>query len=979
MPLQDARAQLPSDEHFTLFGRFAIGRKSRRLWAEGKALASNERATELLIALIDAGGRIVSIEQLQQHVWPGSSVSANSVQALVSQLRNVLGDDRDVIETVPRRGYRFAAEWCDIRDEWAGPDGRRAAVDPPRCEWHDMRDAGRHEERVAGLLDDDIEHRPLIGRDAELSELLMLAPKHRLITLTSPGGNGKTRLAREAALCTSALFPDGVAYVELADLTLPELVPDVIAAKILPVSSHASSGPGGLIEHLTNRRMLLVIDHCDHLAQEVASLVETWLSVTEVCVIVCAEAPLFIAEERVLPVAPLRFGGRPASAAALDTADTPLSDACRLLVAQLESNGGRPSAGRVDATPDRTRDRPLDATLESISRALSGNPLALALAARQIARAVRGRTTLDSAAEDWNARWRRLMQHRTGSHEIAPEPATLVSSVVALAYGALDTAAQHVLCCVSLIGGPFDLADACAVSIRPEETGTGDTEDRLPAIVANLIDAGLVDAGPSADPGGHFEVPRPVRRFIRGILTHRFDHADLSARHAKWVVRKISPPSGRDGRPADKRRDSAPTLADLRRALGFSGNAGYPRIAIQLLQHSGAIWIGARLAREWLTWIRRVLEHDLSRPVLKIRDHMLLYLSVAQSMQHATSTAEVVASWWRVYELATACADDDNRVLALSLLLMRSLEAGFNDDSPELLMQVRARILHECASSSSHQGFALLHGALLTFDGRHDEAIRLFAPPDGHAPPVGERPDRQWPETGTPDYVAVVSDNALAMSLWLTGAHTIAHPLLLRALQDARHPSDPIARCAAAMMACVLFLLEGNTQRVAQQARLLLEIAQRNGLQGWTSVGCSFLQWTHAIDETHDEACKLTRLALGNLARGHTTIVDLVVLERFRGLVLSKVDVSMLVPQFEQMIANLSAGGRRWLMPEAWRVYAVIQHHAGLPAEHVHAALEQAAHEARQQRASLLWRRISATREQIVPSRKAEEGRDTIT
>ncbi|AOR72444.1 hypothetical protein BBJ41_32900 [Burkholderia stabilis] len=974
MPLHDVRTQRPSDEHFTLFGRFAIGRTSRCLWAEGKALALNERATDLLITLVDAGGRIVSIEQLQQHVWPGSSVSATSVQALVSQLRTVLGDDRDVIETVPRRGYRFAAEWCDIRDEWVGPDGRSDAVDPAKCALRDMLQAGRRDERAAGSLDDDVEHPPLIGRDAELSELLMLAPKHRLITLTSPAGNGKTRLAHEAALRTAPLFRDGVAYVDLVDLTLPELIADVIAAKIRPFSPHASSGSAGLVEQLTDRRMLLVIDHCDHLAQEVAALVETVLNATEVCLIVCAEAPLFIAEECVLPLAPLRFGGRSSFDAAPDVPDTPASDACRLLVAQLEASGVWPSAERIGTTSERTCTVPFDAILEPISRALSGNPLALELAARQIARAVRGRTTIASALEDWYARWRRLTLHRTGSHEVATGPAALVSSVVAMAYATLDTAAQHVLCCVSLIGGPFDLADACAVSIRPEETGTRDAEDRLQTIMSSLIDAGLVDAGPSADPGGPLEVPRPVRRFALEILTHRSDYADLSVRHAKWVVQKISPPPGRDGAPADPRRDHAPTLADLRRALGFSSSAGYPRIVVELLRHSGPVWIGARLASEWLAWIRRVLEHDPSRPALKVRDHMLLYLSVAQSVQHVASTADVIASWWRVYELATACADDGNRVLALSLLLMRSLEAGFNDDSPELLMQVRARILHECATSSSHRGFALLHGALLTFDGRHDEAISLFSPPDENAWPVGERQ-----ETNTPDYVAVVSDNALAMSLWLTGAHTISHPLLLRALQDARQSTDPIARCATAMLACVLCLLEGNTQRVAQQARLLLEIAQRNGLQGWTSVGRSFLQWTRAIDETHDEACALTRLALGNLARGHTTIVDLVVLERFCGLVLSKVDVSILIPQLEQMIANLPGGGRRWLMPEAWRVYAVIQHRAGLPAEKVHAALEQAAHEARQQRASLLWRRISATREHIVSSHKAEEGHDTTT
>ncbi|OXJ06788.1 winged helix-turn-helix domain-containing protein [Burkholderia sp. AU6039] len=985
-----AKTHLPSDEHFTLFRRFAIGRQSRQLWANGKALSLNERATELLITLIDAGGRIVSIEQLQQHVWPEVPVSANSVQALVSQLRNVLGDDRDVIETVPRRGYRFGAERCDIREERVSHVSRSDADDPKKHTLYGVPPVGTQDEQVVNGFH-NAGRQLLIGRDAEISELLMLVPKHRLITLTSAGGNGKTCLAREVALRTATMFRDGVFYVELAELTLPELIPDAIAAQIPAFSLNTTSGLDGLVEQLTGRETLLIIDDCDHLAHEIAMVVDALLSATKLCMIVCAEAPLFIAGEYVTPLAPLRFWVRSTPDTSLDVQNAPPSDASRMLIAQLEECGvwfaNDTGAATLDSTrialPNVTQSMHPQVDLESVCRALCGNPLALAVAARQIAYTMRGRTALGKAIDDWKAHWRRLMQHRTGSGEVTPRPATLVSSVVAMAYDKLDASTQRVLCCVSLIAGSFDFADARAICLQAEESRAPDKEDTLQVVMSNLIDAGLMDEYSSNNPGRLFEVPKVVRRFALETLRNLYDQGDLSKRHAQWVVEQIGNASCPDSKhaagPASYlHHNRAPSIGDIRRALGFSVHARYIQVAAQLLRHSAPIWVAARLSNEWLAWTDRVLKRDFSRPTLKVRDHMLLHLSLAESMQHAMSTtsADTIAAWWRVYELATACADDENRLQALALLLMRSLEAGFNGDSPELLMQVRTRIAHECASSSRHRGFALLRGALLTFDGRHDDAISLFSPPDEKTESVSGYSNGKENETYYPDYVAVVSDNALAMSLWLTGAHSISHPTLLRALQGARQQSDPVARCAAEMMASVLFLLEGNTQRVAQHARLLLEVARCNGLHGWTSIGHAFLQWTRAIDETHDEARKLTQLALDNLARGHTTIVDLVALERFSALALNQVCGAVLIRQFEQMITNLRNGGRKWLIPEAMRVYAIMQHRAGLPKENVRAALEQAAYEARQQRTSLLWRRISATIEQILPSRGTEAAKN---
>ncbi|RXV65743.1 hypothetical protein D1006_37630 [Burkholderia stabilis] len=962
--------------HVTLFGRFALDRDARVLYVEGSALAINERAMEVLIALVDAGGKIVSIEQFQQRLRPVASVMAHSVHALVSQLRRALGDDRDMIETVPRRGYRFAAEWYDLRDQLGTSDNETHAPAADAYAAPGLRQANGRDDRVDPAPERDAARKLLIGRDAELSELSMRVSQHRLVTLMGAYGNGKTRLAHEAALRTAALFQDGIVRIELAGPTLPEGIADAIAAQLPPQPQPAAPGLDGLIARLAGRRTLLIVDDCDPLAHEVGAVVDALLVATDVCVIVCAEAPLFIAGEYVLPLAPLRFALRPTNDASPAVPDAPPSDACQLLAAQLEAYGAQFANEAAGAASNGTPGRAdpavsLQRNLESICRALSGNPLALDLAARQIAGASRGRTTLAESVAAWDARWRRLMLQRTGSRELALPPAALVPTVVAHAYAALDARAQHVLCCASLFAGPFDLADAHAVSAEDDATRISDDDSAMHAVVSTLIDAGLLVEHPSIDAGRLLRLPTAVRRFALDLLAHRHDYARVGARHALRVAERLGETDGRDDEPARR----APALADVRRAVGWSIDARHFQIAARLLQHSGPLWAAARLTREWMIWTGRILDHDLSRSILKVRDLMLLQLTLAQAMQQempAPPPTDTIAAWWRVYELATACADDDSRLHALSVLLLRTLEAGFSDDSPELLMRVRARIAQECDVSSSHRSFALLRGALLTLDGRHDEAIELLSPHDAPVPASDVdcgSADVPAPDMCRPDYITAVADNALTISLWLTGAQAIAHPALLHALQGARQQSDPLSRCAAAMMACVLFLLEGDASRVGQQARLLVEVAQRNGLAGWRNIGRSFLLWIQAIDDTRDETRQLIQLALRNLARGHVSIIDLAMLDQFAGMALNLAGGPALNRLFEQMSANLPDSGRRWLLPEVLRVHAVLRHRAGVPAGDVRTLLEQAAHEARRQRASLLEHRISVTMEQIAPSR----------
>ncbi|NIF75483.1 HTH domain-containing protein, partial [Burkholderia sp. Ap-962] len=92
------------------FSRFWLLRDAGLLIADGEIVAIGARPLAILILLIDANGRAVPVATLRDAVWPGLEVDTNTVQSQISALRRALGDDRDLIETVPGRGYRFAGD-----------------------------------------------------------------------------------------------------------------------------------------------------------------------------------------------------------------------------------------------------------------------------------------------------------------------------------------------------------------------------------------------------------------------------------------------------------------------------------------------------------------------------------------------------------------------------------------------------------------------------------------------------------------------------------------------------------------------------------------------------------------------------------------------------------------------------------------------------------------------------------------------------
>ncbi|GAA4436294.1 hypothetical protein GCM10023148_42900 [Actinokineospora soli] len=119
-----------------------------------------------------------------------------------------------------------------------------------------------------------------VGRQDEVAEVRRLLGEARLVTLTGPGGVGKTRLALQVAQRSVRAFADGAVFVELAELRDGDLLPNHVAERI---GLHDQSGRGALdavLEFLRDRRALLVLDNCEHLVDACASLVD---AVTAAC------------------------------------------------------------------------------------------------------------------------------------------------------------------------------------------------------------------------------------------------------------------------------------------------------------------------------------------------------------------------------------------------------------------------------------------------------------------------------------------------------------------------------------------------------------------------------------------------------------------------------------------------------------------------------------------------------------------------
>ena len=321
-------------------GRFELQPGERRLLVDGEQAAVGARALDLLIALAARPGHLFTKSELLDRVWPGLVVEEANLQVQISNLRKLLGPD--LIATVPGRGYRFTAS--------APATDARPAATP-------------HTNLPAEL-------QPLYGRDDDLALVRGLLAGHRLVSIVGAGGIGKTCLAHAAAHQRLAEHPDGVWLIELAPLADSALLPSTVAQMLGVQLPGRHSTLDELVMLLQPRRLLLLLDNCEHLLEATSLLANALLTRTpHVRLLVTGQEPLRLAGEYQYRLGPL--GVPPAEATDPRTALG--FGAVRLFVERVQALDLRFQLGAAQTV-----------AVADICRQLDGLALAIELAAARV-------------------------------------------------------------------------------------------------------------------------------------------------------------------------------------------------------------------------------------------------------------------------------------------------------------------------------------------------------------------------------------------------------------------------------------------------------------------------------------------------------------------------------------------------------------------------------------------------------------------
>ncbi len=346
-----------------------------------------------------------------------------------------------------------------------------------------------------------------VGRGTEIESLADLVRFSSLVTLTGVGGVGKTRLALQVAAEVVPHFPDGAWMCEFAPVTDPAAVWEALAASLRVQAFPGRSLEESVLEYLTAKHLLLVLDNCEHLLAAIAPQADAITQrCPEVTMLATSREGLGVAGERMVAVRSL--GVPPAG-----------DDVDALLGAEaVQLFSDRATAAKHDfVLTERNA-----GTVGVLCRRLDGIPLAIELAAARVR---------SLSPEDLVARLDQRFKLLTGGSRAALERHQTLRSTIDWSYDLLEATEQKALDRLSVFAGGCDLAAAEAVLADDDLDGL-DVVDAL----GHLVDKSLVIADADADGGVRYRLLESIRQYARERLEASGETAGVRRRHADHYV-----------------------------------------------------------------------------------------------------------------------------------------------------------------------------------------------------------------------------------------------------------------------------------------------------------------------------------------------------------------------------------------------------------------------------------------------------------
>jgi predicted ATPase/DNA-binding winged helix-turn-helix (wHTH) protein len=812
MRMKDRRSSHPKDVFF--FDPFSLFAAERLLKKADEPIPLGGRALDILIALAERAGEVVPYQELISTVWPGVTVEIVNLRSQIAAIRKALGDGGEgtrYISNISGRGY------CLVAPVTRSSVGQTALVGvmPPA-------------ERVRRLPP---RLTRMVGRDDTVRALAERLQTSRFVSIVGPGGVGKTTVAISVAHTLVDGFHGAVFFADLATLTDPQLVPTAVASA-LGLMVQTQDPLAGLLAFIGNKKILTVLDNCEHVIGMAAALAERVVGEAPQAHILATSREALRVEGELVHV--LYSLDCPPDDAGSTAAEVLRYPAVQLFMERATASGCGAALSDVYAP-----------TVARICRRLDGMALAIELAASRVSSlGIRGTAELldNRFGLLWSGRRTALPRHQT------------LNAMLDWSYNLLSKRERVVLCRLSIFVGDFTLRAAGFVASETEADEAGIT-DAVVSLAAKFLIATTVTEEST------YRLLDTTRVYAAAKLAERGETDRVARRHAIFyatllehddIIQSVFDEHDLSG--------YAPHIGNVRAALVWAlSDRGDVAVGIELATWATPLFVGLSLLDECRVWCERALA-ALDEASRGTRQEMILQEALAQSSMFTRGhTDKVRAEFERGLALAEAFQDRarELRLLAgLNLFLTRR-----GDIRSALPVVEQAASIAQAAKHPAGTVWAeWWSGIARHYLGDQAEAQLHLENGMALAAELGAFNANFF---GFDQRVSALV--GFARTLWLRGLSDRAVKIVLKAKDEAVSADHPVPICISLLFASMVSLWTGDLPAASDLNEQLIVYAGRYSLEPHRALGLALKGEIAIARNQAEDGLDLLRSALGIL------------------------------------------------------------------------------------------------------------------